>query len=347
MTQLLEIKEKLVRVFGKFETYIIIIAKFCVAYALFMTINSNIGYMSRISSTPVALILALLCSILPANATVLLGGLVVILDMYALAMEAAVVTVVLFVILYLLYYRFSPKDGIEAAVTPVLFRFNLPYVLPMVSGLVRPVQSVLAVVCGTVVYYFVDGVRLNASILTSAATDEENDSVSKLNIIVGQLKGNKEMILVILIFVVTSIVVYLVKSLAVEHAWTIAIVAGTVVQIVGLSVGFAMIGISGKTAGVIIGGLLSMLICFVIQFFAMNLDYARTERVQFEDDNYYYYVVAVPKRMIASKEKKVQRFGSTRTMGRKPDSAGNKRKNVEAGKQAIAEEFDIDENLLK
>jgi hypothetical protein len=98
---------------------------------------------------------------------------------------------------------------------------------------------------------------------------------------------------------------------------------------------------------VIVGGLISMLICFVIQFFAMNLDYARTERVQFEDDDYYYYVVAVPKRMIASREKKVQRFGSTRTMGRKTDSAGNTKKNVEAGKQALAEEFDIDENLLK
>jgi hypothetical protein len=347
MTQLLEIKEKLVRVFGRFETYIIIIAKFCVAYAVFATINSNIGYMSRISSTPVALILALLCSILPANATVLLGGLVVILDMYALAMEAAIVTIVLFLILYLLYYRFAPKDGVAGAAAPVLFRMGMPYLLPMVCGLMRSAQSVLAVVCGTVVYYFVDGVRLNAAILTSAATDDENDSVSKLNIIVGQLKGNKEMILVILIFVVASLVVYSVRRLAVEHAWTIAIVAGTVVQIVGLSVGYTMLGISGRTAGVIVGGLISMLICFVIQFFAMNLDYARTERVQFEDDDYYYYVVAVPKRMIASREKKVQRFGSTRSMGRKTESAGNTKKNVEAGKQALAEEFDIDENLLK
>jgi hypothetical protein len=347
MTQLLEIKEKLVRVFGKFETYIIIIVKFLVAYALFMTINSNIGYMSRISSTPVALILALLCSILPANAMMLLSGLVVILDMYALAMEAAIVTVVLFAVLYLLYYRFAPKDGVAGAVTPLLFRYNMPYILPMVSGLLRSAQSVLAVVCGTVVYYFVDGVRTNAAILTSAATDEENETVSKLNIIVGQLKGNKEMILVILIFVVTSLVVYCVRTLAVEHAWTIAIVAGTVVQIVGLSVGFTMIGISGRTVGVIVGGILSMLICFVIQFFAMNLDYARTERVQFEDDDYYYYVVAVPKRMITSKEKKVQRFNSARTMGRKPETAESSKKKVEAGKQAIAEEFDIDENLLK
>jgi hypothetical protein len=321
--------------------------KIAVAYIVFSTINSDIGYMERISSVPVALILSLLCGILPANALVLLAGLVVILDMYALALEAALVTLVLFAILYLLYCRFSPKDGIAAAVTPVLFRFNLQYAMPMVSGLVRSVQSVLAVVCGTVAYYFIDGVHTNAAILTSAATDEENDTVSKLNILVGQLKGNKEMILMILIFVVTSFVVYFVKTLAIEHAWTIAIVAGTVIQVIGAAVGYAIIGISGKTAGVILGGAVSMLVCFVIQFFAMNLDYARTERVQFGDDDYYYYVVAIPKRMIASKEKTVKRFGNTATMGRKIEPSNSSKKEVDAGKQAIADEFGIDKDLLK
>jgi hypothetical protein len=347
MTQLLEIKEKLVRLFGKFETYIIILVKFAVAYAVFATINSNIGYMDRISSVPVALILSLLCGILPANALLLFSGLVVTLDMYALAMEAALVTLVLFIILYLLYCRFSPKDGIAAAVTPVLFHFNLQYAMPMVSGLVRSVQSVLAVVCGTVAYYFIDGVHTNAAILTSAATDEENDTVSKLNILVGQLKDNKEMILMIAVFVVTSFVVYFVRTLAIEHAWTIAIVAGTVIQVVGVAVGYAIIGISGRTAGVIIGGAVSMLVCFVVQFFAMNLDYARTERVQFGDDDYYYYVVAIPKRMIASKEKTVKRFGNTATMGRRIEPSNSSKKEVDAGKQAIADEFGIDKELLK
>jgi hypothetical protein len=219
--------------------------------------------------------------------------------------------------------------------------------MPMVSGLVRSVQSVLAVVCGTVVYYFVDGVRTNAAILTSAATDEENDSVSKLNILVGQLKDNKEMILMIAVFVVTSLVVYFVRTLAIEHAWTIAIVAGTVIQVVGVAVGYAIVGISGRTASVIIGGAVSMLVCFVVQFFAMNLDYARTERVQFGDDDYYYYVVAIPKRAIASKEKTVKRFSNTSTMGRKMEPARRSEKDLAAAKQAIAEEFDIDKDLLK
>ena len=49
----------------------------------------------------------------------------------------------------------------------------------------------------------------------------------------------------------------------------------------------------------------------------MNLDYARTENVQFEDDEYYYYVKAVPKKMIAKEEKVVKHFGNTGSLGKK------------------------------
>ena len=37
-----------------------------------------------------------------------------------------------------------------------------------------------------------------------------------------------------------------------------------------------------------------------------SVDYSRTERVQFEDDEYYYYVKAVPKVVVATPEKTVK-----------------------------------------
>ena len=58
----------------------------------------------------------------------------------------------------------------------------------------------------------------------------------------------------------------------------------------------------------LIGSAISFVLALVIQFFCMNLDYARTERVQFEDDEYYYYVKAVPKKMVATEEKVVKHF---------------------------------------
>ena len=59
----------------------------------------------------------------------------------------------------------------------------------------------------------------------------------------------------------------------------------------------------------IIGGLLSVLITWFLQFFLHSVDYTRAEKVQFEDDDYYYYVKAVPKIKvnISSNGKKTRR----------------------------------------
>ena len=128
----------------------------------------------------------------------------------------------------------------------------------------------------------------------SAANADEEQSSSKFDISVGQFLGNKEMYLVIVIFVITAIVVYLVRRMEVDNAWTLAIISGALIQIAGLFVGYIVLGVTGKTLWLIAGNIISLLIAFILQFLFMNLDYARTERVQFEDDDYYYYVKAVP-----------------------------------------------------
>ena len=126
----------------------------------------------------------------------------------------------------------------------------------------------------------------------SAANADEEQSSSKFDISVGQFLGNKEMYLVIVIFVITAIVVYLVRRMEVDNAWTLAIISGALIQIAGLFVGYIVLGVTGKTLWLIAGNIISLLIAFILQFLFMNLDYARTERVQFEDDDYYYYVKA-------------------------------------------------------
>ena len=80
-------------------------------------------------------------------------------------------------------------------------------------------------------------------------------------------------------------------------------------------------------------GILALLIAFVIQFFCFHLDYSRTERLQFEDDEYYYYVKAIPKVMVSGSEKKVKKFS-----GRDEEERLTKKR--------FAEEMDIDEELL-
>ena len=183
----------------------------------------------------------------------------------------------------------------------------------------------------------------------NVTSEKDTAAQSKFDISVGQLLNNKEMFLVIAIFVVTAIVVYIVRRMEVDHAWTLAIISGVLIEIAGLFVGFIVLNISGKTVSLLVGSIISLLIDFVIQFLFMNLDYARTERVQFEDDDYYYYVKAVPKKMVAVKEVTVKHFGNTASMGKRIDHSKRKltEEEEETSRKVIAKELDIDEDLLK
>lgn len=342
MNKLLEIKDKAVKFYGEYENYIFPVIKFVIAFAAFLTIDLNIGYMTQISSLPVALVLALLCALFPANTAIFIASVMILLDMYALSIEAAAITLVLFIVLYFLYFRFAPKDSMVTLLTPVCFQLHIPYVMPVAAGLIRKAYSVIAIVCGTLVYYFLDGIRQNASALAEV-TDKKGGSATKLNVTMGQLLENKEMLLVMVVFVITTLVVYQVRRLNINNSWNIATVAGILIQFVLLLVGYLVLGMTSRIVWLIVGSIISLLVGVVIRFIFMDLDYARTENVQFEDDEYYYYVKAVPKKMIATEEKVVKHFGNTGSLGKKIPK--HNQENI--SRKSIARELDIDEEIFK
>ena len=141
------------------------------------------------------------------------------------------------------------------------------------------------------------------------------------------------MYLVLVIMVVTLVIVYIIRKMSIEHAWAIAIIFGILFEAVGMIAGDMVLGINGKTVMILVGSVISCLIAFVIQFLFFNLDYSRTERLQFEDDEYYYYVKAVPKAIVAGTDKKVTRFSGKEEQDRMT-------------KKRFAEEMEIDEDLL-
>ncbi len=334
MVALLEMKEKLVRIYGKYEAYITPLLRFALALTAFLMINANIGYMKMVSTTPVALILAAVCSVLPVNAMITLAALVVLLDLYALSLEVFVVGALVFVFIYLIYFRFSPRYGYNAVLMPVCFKLGIPYVVPIGSGLLGELYSVVSVVCGSAVYFFLKGVHENETMLSSTS-DASASGTSRITIALNQLLMNKEMFLVIAIFAIATIVVYIIRRLDIDNAWTIAWISGILFETIGLVSGYLLLGIPGKIIGVFLGGVVSAMIALALQFMFFNVDYTRTERLQFEDDEYYYYVKAVPKVVITGSDKQVKHIHK------------NKKEDKERlTKKKFAEEMDIDEELL-
>lgn len=348
MTKILEIKDKIIKFVANYEIYAKMVAKFIVAFSLFFTINTCIGFMEKISNLPVALILALVCCLLPTGFTAVIAGVLVLLNLYTLSLEATMIALILLLIVYFLYFRFVPKDGVLGLLAPVCLKLNIANVLPMSAGLLRPIHSLLAMDCGIVLFYFMDGIRKSTSSLVGTNSGKVAVSTDKISVSIGQILSNKEMFLTLGVFTLAGVLVYLVRRLKIENAWLIAIISGALVQALGMIVGYIYLGMTGKIVWAVVGCIVAALVGMVLQFFFMNLDYSRTERVQFQDDEYYYYVTAIPKKYVASEEKTVKHFGTTASMGRRIDTSKAKTEKVDEkiAKKVIAQELDIDEDLL-
>lgn len=342
MTKLLEIKDQVFRFCGEYELYLKFVYKFIIALALFCLINGTVGFMESISTFPVALLLALVCCLLPQSVTLLVAGALIVLNLYVLSMEVALTAFLIFVVVFFLYFRFSPKDGVVFALTPICFALNIPYVLPIGTGLLRKMYSCAALCCGTIVYFFLNGIYENVTALQATSAGAGEVEAVKMTITAGQLLANKEMYLTVIVFAVSTIAVNFIRRISMDHAWKVAIVSGAMIQISGLFVGYLLCDITGKTLLMILGNLSAVVLGLVIEFLFMDLDYSRTERVQFEDDDYYYFVKAVPKKMVSSSEKEVIQFSGFKPMDRfkKKDNAST------VSRKQIVEELDIDDEFL-
>lgn len=309
MTTLLVARQYIKTFISKYEVYLKPLMKLVIALAAMMMLNGKIGYMHRLDSISIVLIIALMCSFMPMNFIIFVSALFMILHLYALSMECAAIMLVIFLVMFLLYFRFSLKDALVVILTPMCFALKIPYVMPLAMGLLGTPASAVSVGCGVVVSFLIGHVTDNATAIMSMDSD---DMATRFRFIIDSFLDNKEMLFTIAAFAVTITVVYLIRRMSVDYAWTIAIIAGALTDVVLLLVGDLMFDTNVSFGGIIIGTIIAVLIAKVVEFFSFNLDYSRTEKVQFEDDEYYYYVKAIPKFTVSTPSRTVKRINATR-----------------------------------
>ncbi|MDE7417240.1 MAG: hypothetical protein K2N44_13240 [Lachnospiraceae bacterium] len=303
MTNLLVFREQLKKFYSKYELYLTPVFKFLLALVTLVMINNSIGYMSELKKFSVVFVLALMCSFLPMNFIVFVAAIVSLGHLYKFSMECALVALVVFLLLFILYFRFSSKDTIAVLLTPLCFILKIPYVMPIAMGLVGTPASAVSVASGAIIYYTVSYMTGNASVLN---TFEEDGALEKFRYVIDGLLGNKAMYVTLAAFVATVIVVYFIRRLSVDYAWTIAMVTGALLDVLVMLFGDLMYNTNLSIAGLIVGSVVSVALAKALEFFVFNVDYSRTEYVQFEDDEYYYYVKAVPKNTVAAPQKRVK-----------------------------------------
>ena len=60
----------------------------------------------------------------------------------------------------------------------------------------------------------------------------------------------------------------------------------------------------------IIYTVVSVVVGLLLEFLVFGGDYSRTERLEYEDDEYYYYVKAVPKAAVATSERSIKKINA-------------------------------------
>lgn len=306
MTALLELKQKIKNMYGQYEMYILPVLKFILALVYFVWINTNMGYMSQLNNLFLVLILALICSILPSSAMVYFGFVLILLHCYALSIEAAGFMLVLILLMMIFLLRFSSGQNSILVFTPLSFAFSVPALLPIGAGLLGSALAAIPAGCGVVIYYFIRFLRAQSSILMNT----ETEITVKLQIMADGLVQNWGMWITVVAFVAVILLVHLIRTRSFDYAWRIAIIAGGVAYVFVMLVGSFCLNATVSMVPLLVCTVAAVLAGIVLEFFVFGGDYSRTERLEYEDDEYIYYVKAVPKASVSTSERSIKKINA-------------------------------------
>lgn len=305
VTKLLEFRGMARRFFQKYQLIIEPVFRFVISYLAFHTINNALAYNTKVANPVIELGMAAVGAFLPPVVLILLCAMLAILQVYSASPILAALAVVIFAVLYCFIARFSGKYGYAVVAVPILFVFKMPYLVPLLLGMIATPMAIFPTVSGVVVYFVF-------KVIQEAATRQDISSLDAtlaLYIdVVNSLFKHKEMFVTVAIFAVVILVMWLVRRLRFEFVFEITIILGAIINILGFLLANLQMDINVGTGDMILGTIYSMLIVFVAQFFRVVLDYTSVEHVQFEDDDYYYYVKAVPKIDVSMLQKNVTTF---------------------------------------
>ena len=247
-----------------------------------------------------------------------------------IAPEFALLVLCVMLLMYLLYFRFAPKQGYILIFTVILCWCKIPEAIPVAVALGAGLTSFIPVSFGVIIYYIIKTASAYETAITNSSVA---DSMQQISYIVESFFNNKSCLIFVIAFTVAIIITYIIKRLSVDNAWTYAIAVGTVSEFIILIVGSLALNAKINIVFMIIGIIIGAVAAYICKIVFFSVDYKRTEFVQYEDDEYYYYVKAVPKSLVTEKDKQIKRFN-----GKSEKERLNKKK--------FAEEMDIDENLL-
>ena len=309
MLKLLTLRERIKELYSTRNRFVDPIIRFFIVLVSMIIININIGAFALLKNPIVVVAVSLVGACLPKNLSVMMVLLLMVVHIFAISPMAAIVVFITYVIMYLLFFRFTSKQAYVLLATPLLFMIKLPFAMPIIAGLCSTPIAIIPVTFGTLIYFYLNYFSTNLTQLLAASQDE---AISMMTGMAENVFKNPTFFYTVGTFAIAICLVYFVKRLTVDYSWVISSIAGGLLPTIAILIGCIIFDMSSvySIPMVIIGGLLSTVVAWFTQMFIHSVDYVRTEYTQFEDDEYYYYVKAVPKIQVLPPEKSIKRINA-------------------------------------
>lgn len=304
---ILEFRARVCELYQKLQLLIDPIFKFLLSFLVIRTLNTVIGYDERLAGNVVTTALALICAFVPSSILALLCMLLTVAHVFHVNMILSVFVGLILLVLYSFFLRFTPKYGYVMVAVPVLFLFRVPYLMPLLLGLIATPVAILPLACGIFFYYMISVIQNAAALQISIEGFDTENIMLLVNNVVDNLLSNKEMLFSIAIYALVLVVVYVVRKLEFDFSFEIAVLIGVVASVFGHVLMNSRYELALGITATVLYHVLAGILVIIIYFFIRVLDYTAVEHVQFEDDDYYYYVRAVPKIKVGLPQLNVRR----------------------------------------
>lgn len=297
LERILVIRAIIIGLYKKFDRIINPIGKFIISLIIVTKLNKFFAYSPLFASLSINMAMAALAAFLPSSWFVLLLMAVVTLQLFSVSIEATIIVLLTMLVIYLLFGRIQPKYAMLILLVPLFFSWNIPYVLPVFAGLFLGVSSIIPLGVGVGVYYFAAYLPglLELHVPNATLFESPDILIEMYKYLAKAMMADRNMILSVGVFCGVVIVMYFIRKFEIDYIHYITIGIGVIAMVMITIVGNPILKAGLSVGGVLLGGLLAGIIVSAMQFAKFSLDYKRSEKLQFEDDEYVYYVRTIPK----------------------------------------------------
>ncbi len=323
MRILIELGNRIESIYKKRPQMWTFIFRVIFSFMIFLILRQNTGYNTFLSYIALISLISLVCGFIPSRGLTLVYLAYLAIHIFTLSAGIGAATAAILLVMFLLYFRLEPGMGYVVALSTATSMIRMPLLIPLVLAATTPPLSLLAVFFGTVVYYMIRYINMNAAVF-SALTD--TTEITKAGIFLTGFFTYREFWYMAAAITVVFLVVYYIKKARMNNATNFAVAVGTgLYMILTITANLLFQTITAeRLIYIVAGSVASMIIAFIAVNVIRPLDFSRVREMEFEDEEYYYYVRAVPKATINRETVDVKRINRRPSPG-EPKKKGDNR----------------------